>query len=89
VYAIQKKLGVTDEFLSGSMGGGGGQMSGGGAEEAEEKAPEVVKDVFEVKLKAFDPKSKIKIIKEVRAITGLGLKEVGYREGAMQLLFVL
>ena len=34
------------------------------------------KDVFDIKLKAVDAKAKIKIIKEVRAITGLGLKEV-------------
>ena len=31
--------------------------------------------VFAVKLKAVDPKGKIKVIKEVRAATGLGLKE--------------
>ena len=74
----QKRLGVSDEFLSGAMGGGGG---GGQMAAAEEAVVEevVVKDIFEVKLKAFDPKSKIKIIKEVRALTGLGLKEVSSR----------
>ena len=52
------------------MGGGGGGGGGGeAAEEVEEKTE------FEVKIKAFDAKAKIKIIKEVRAITGLGLKE--------------
>ena len=30
---------------------------------------------FDVKIKAFPAGSKIKVIKEVRAITGLGLKE--------------
>ena len=35
-----------------------------------------VKDVFDIKLTEVDAKAKIKIIKEVRAITGLGLKEV-------------
>jgi len=35
-----------------------------------------VKDIFDIKLTEVDAKSKIKIIKEVRAITGLGLKEV-------------
>lgn len=34
------------------------------------------KTSFEIKLKGFDAKAKIKIIKEVRTITGLGLKEV-------------
>ncbi|GAB5371446.1 hypothetical protein AAMO2058_001580700 [Amorphochlora amoebiformis] len=46
------------------------------AEEApkeEEKPAE--KTEFAVKLKGFDAKGKIKVIKEVRAITGLGLKE--------------
>lgn len=54
------------------MGGGGG---GGGAAAA---APEPVKEkeAFDIKLTEVDAKSKIKIIKEVRAITGLGLKEV-------------
>jgi ribosomal protein L7/L12 len=44
----------------------------------ETAAAEVVKekDAFDVKLKAVDAKAKIKVIKEVRAITGLGLKEV-------------
>ncbi|KAJ8600572.1 hypothetical protein CTAYLR_008183 [Chrysophaeum taylorii] len=42
-----------------------------------EEAPAVVeeKEFFNLKLTGFDAKAKIKIIKEVRAITGLGLKE--------------
>jgi large subunit ribosomal protein L7/L12 len=48
------------------------------AEEAE-AAPaakaEKVKAVVTVRLSAFDEKKKIAVIKEVRAITGLGLKE--------------
>ena len=44
---------------------------------AAEAAPVVEeKTSFEIKLKGFDAKAKIKVIKEVRAITGLGLKEV-------------
>lgn len=41
------------------------------------EAPVKVKEKteFEVKLSAFSPEGKIKVIKEVRAITGLGLKE--------------
>ena len=41
-------------------------------------APEAVKEkeFFDVKLGAVDAKAKIKIIKEVRTITNLGLKEV-------------
>jgi len=53
----------------------GAPAAAGGAEQAavEEAAPE--KEFFDLKLKGFDDKSKIKVIKEVRAITGLGLKE--------------
>ena len=54
-----------------ASGGGAVVMAaaddGGGA--AEEKTE------FDVKLTGFDAKGKIKVIKEVRAITGLGLKE--------------
>ena len=53
-------------------GGGGAGGAGGGAAAAE---VEEEKTSFDVKMKAFDAKSKIKIIKEVRSITGLGLKE--------------
>ena len=42
---------------------------------AAEVAPVVEKTIFDLKLISFDPKAKIKVIKEVRAITGLGLKE--------------
>jgi ribosomal protein L7/L12 len=44
-------------------------------EDMKEKAPIVEKTVFDLKLLGFDAKSKIKVIKEVRAIAGLGLKE--------------
>lgn len=52
---------------------GGASASANGAVEAEVKKE---KDVFTIKLGAVDAKAKIKIIKEVRTITGLGLKEV-------------
>lgn len=42
---------------------------------AEEAAPVEEKTAFDLKLTGFDAKSKIKVIKEVRSITGLGLKE--------------
>lgn len=48
---------------------GGG---GGGPGKAEEKAE---KTVFDVKLEGFDAAAKIKVIKEVRGFTDLGLKE--------------
>lgn len=62
--------------LMGSMGGGGSAP----AEEGEEgdgaaKEETKVKDSFDVELSGFDPKKKIKLIKEVRGLFGLGLKE--------------
>lgn len=56
-------------------------LSGGGGSndvvvEAVAAEPVKEKEFFDIKLTAVDPKSKIKIIKEVRALTGLGLKEV-------------
>lgn len=77
IFFINKnKLGISEESLAGSPRGGGG---GGGGAAVAEAAPVEVKEktIFEIKLKGFDAKAKIKIIKEVRAITGLGLKEVG------------
>mmetsp|Transcript_4446 Transcript_4446/g.6642 ORF Transcript_4446/g.6642 Transcript_4446/m.6642 type:complete len:204 (-) Transcript_4446:413-1024(-) len=48
--------------------------AGGGAAE-EEEAKEEEKKTFDLRLTAFDAKSKIKVIKEVRALFSLGLKE--------------
>ena len=59
------------------MGGGGGapQAAGGAAEEAPAEEAPAEKTHFDVELQAFDAASKIKLIKEVRALLGLGLKE--------------
>lgn len=46
-----------------------------GASAAADSAPAEEKTDFNVKLTGFDAASKIKVIKEVRAITDLGLKE--------------
>ncbi|KAL9243147.1 hypothetical protein vseg_017071 [Gypsophila vaccaria] len=50
-----------------------GTQAAGGAPQAEEK--KVEKTAFDVKLEKFDAAAKIKVIKEVRALTDLGLKE--------------
>ena len=73
---LKVKLGFPADFdvLGGlSSGGGGGGGGGGGAAEEEEVVKE--KTVFDVQLDGFDAKAKIKVIKEVRSVTGLGLKE--------------
>lgn len=74
IFAIQDRLGIPDEAL---VLGGGGSSSGGSGAAPAAAAPEPVKEKedFGIKLGAVDQKAKIKIIKEVRAITGLGLKE--------------
>ena len=73
---MQSRLGIDDDQLNyggGGGGGGGGAQAAGGAAEAAEEVKE--KDAFDVKLQAFDAKSKLKIIKEVRAFSDLSLKE--------------
>lgn len=52
------------------LGGQGGP--GAGSAKTEEK---VEKTAFDIKLEKFDAAAKIKVIKEVRAFTNLGLKE--------------
>jgi large subunit ribosomal protein L7/L12 len=66
----------------------GGVAPGGApaaaAAPAEAAAPAPAKEEkthVDIKLKAFDAKNKIKVIKEVRGVTNLGLKEVRERGG--------
>ena len=71
---VNEKLGIkplTAAQRAAMEGGGGGGNGGGSAPAAEEEE----KTAFDLKLTGFDAKSKIKVIKEIRAITGLGLKE--------------
>ena len=58
---------------SDGSGGGGDDDVEGGEDGAAEAA--AAKTHFDIKLVSFDAKSKIKVIKEVRALAGLGLKE--------------
>ena len=54
-----------------ALGGGAGSGAGKKDQVVEEEGPKLV----DLKLTGFDDKAKIKVIKEVRAIAGLGLKE--------------
>jgi large subunit ribosomal protein L7/L12 len=74
--ALKARLGITSAMLA-PVGGGGGGGGGGAAPAAaaEEAAPAAEKTHFTIKLEKFDAATKIKLIKEVRAFTGLGLKE--------------
>ncbi|KAL5229603.1 hypothetical protein ABZP36_028379 [Zizania latifolia] len=55
--------------------GGGGAAGAGAAGEKAGAAAAAEKTVFELRLEAFDAASKIKVIKEIRSFTDLGLKE--------------
>ena len=68
VKMMEEKFGVSAAapVAVAAVGGGAG---GGAAPAAEEKTE------FNVILKAFDEAKKIAVIKEVRGVTGLGLKE--------------
>lgn len=72
VDRISDHFGIEDDDDDYVVGGGGGGAGGNDEGETEEKAE---KTAFDLKLTSFDAKSKIKVIKEIRAITGLGLKE--------------
>ncbi len=85
MLSIQVRLGISDDEINvhsyGRGGGGGG--GGGGSNQAAATATVVAaaepvkeKEAFDLKLISFDAKSKIKVIKEVRTVTNLGLKEV-------------
>jgi len=75
-HIIMFRLGMTPENLQQMMEAAkAGPAIGKGQAAAAEAAPVIEKTEFDVKLVGFDPKAKIKVIKEVRAITGLGLKE--------------
>jgi ribosomal protein L7/L12 len=69
----------TNEWYYHGFGGSGKKGNLRGAEDgvSEEQSTAAVpeKTAFDMKLVAFEAASKIKIIKEVRAVTGLGLKE--------------
>jgi large subunit ribosomal protein L7/L12 len=71
-------LGPFMGMMGGGGGGGapaaGGQAAAAEAAPAEEEAPKE-KTHYDVELVAFDAATKIKLIKEVRGVCGLGLKE--------------
>ncbi|MDR0399863.1 MAG: 50S ribosomal protein L7/L12 [Treponema sp.] len=67
VKALEEKFGVS---AAAPVAVAMGAPAGGAAPEAVEEKTE-----FNVVLKAYDDTKKIAVIKEVRAVTGLGLKE--------------
>eukprot|EP01038_Epipyxis_sp_PR26KG_P006426 gene6426-8844_t len=74
VRDMQKKLHLSDADFK-RLAEGGTSSGAGSAEAVVDAEPVKAKEIFDLKLGAVDAKAKIKIIKEVRGITGLGLKE--------------
>jgi len=84
---LKNRLGISDSMGGMGMGfspammmmpGGGlpaGAPGGGGSTAAAEAEPVEEKTSFNIKLESFAPERKIEIIKEIRAITQLPLKE--------------
>ncbi|KAI3711644.1 hypothetical protein L1987_70183 [Smallanthus sonchifolius] len=74
---MMKKMGMKESPVVAVMKAGAAGLAGvaakGQTAAKEESKPE--KSVFELKLDSFEAASKIKIIKEVRSVTDLGLKE--------------
>mmetsp|Transcript_41140 Transcript_41140/g.99137 ORF Transcript_41140/g.99137 Transcript_41140/m.99137 type:complete len:253 (-) Transcript_41140:40-798(-) len=68
---IADHFGFDEEMMAASYGGGGGQVAAAAPEEEVQEE----KTIFDLKLVSFDAKAKIKVIKEVRSMAGLGLKE--------------
>jgi large subunit ribosomal protein L7/L12 len=82
VSKLKTQLNIPQGLNLGALGGGGGGGGGQGAApaagqkaKAEEVAAKPAQTSFDVKLDGFEVADKIKVIKEVRTITGLGLKE--------------
>ncbi|KQK15109.1 uncharacterized protein LOC100837964 [Brachypodium distachyon] len=69
---LKLRLSLTSSAAAGVGPGAAGDAASGSAG-AEEAA--AVKTAFDVKIEKYDAAAKIKIIKEVRAMTDLGLKE--------------
>ncbi|MED6123318.1 hypothetical protein PIB30_047972 [Stylosanthes scabra] len=78
-HIMMKKMGMKELPTVGFLKPGAANIAGLAATKAapaaaeEEKKPE--KTVFELKLESYEAASKIKVIKEVRGFTDLGLKE--------------
>lgn len=74
---LKKKLGITAQPMMGMPMGGFPGAAAPAADAAPAAAPAPVEEKTEwsLKLDGFDAAAKIKVIKEIRAITGLGLKE--------------
>jgi len=67
---LKLRLSLTSSAAAGASPAGAGNAAAGA-----EEAAAAVKTAFDVKIEKYEAAAKIKIIKEVRAVTDLGLKE--------------
>jgi len=67
---LKLRLSLTSSTAAGASPAGAGDAAAGA-----EEAAAAVKTAFDVKIEKYEAAAKIKIIKEVRAVTDLGLKE--------------
>jgi large subunit ribosomal protein L7/L12 len=72
---VNEKLGISWKETELRMSGGGAGMAKASGASAAAEEPVAAKTIFDLKLVGFDAKAKIKVIKEIRTISGLGLKE--------------
>lgn len=75
---LVQKIGIKEPptvAIMGAGAGGAGAVKGGAETAGKEEEKKEEKTVFELKLEAFEASNKIKVIKEVRGFTDLGLKE--------------
>ena len=82
VRALQRKVYVIlgrplreAEFYHGGFGTKKARAGGGGETDGDAAKVEEKQTSFDVKLVGFDASAKIKVIKEIRSMAGLGLKE--------------
>ena len=72
---LVNKIGDHYGFSEADLSPDGAVEEGDDNDDDEAAAPVEEKTHFDVKLLGFDDKAKIKVIKEVRSVAGLGLKE--------------
>ena len=74
-YAALLRLKLRLSLTSSAAAGGASPAGAGDAAAGAEEAAAAVKTAFDVKIEKYEAAAKIKVIKEVRAVTDLGLKE--------------
>ncbi|WOK93039.1 hypothetical protein Cni_G01732 [Canna indica] len=75
---LRERMGMKEPPVIGianAGAGGAGGSAAGATENGKEEAKKQEKTVFELRLDSYDAAAKIKVIKEIRGFTDLGLKE--------------